>query len=180
MKSYSKLWGLLRTCVSNGRPFLEAGCDTRPTMTQVEGEAMLQTLIMILRTSLFQWLQSTRSDVTLILSTWISSWGMMDLLLFFANLYALFNIHFRPKIIACRSANPPSLPFSPPMDELQDQGPGNKNQKTKGLEIPISWWWAAYSKHIYLKCWGLQTTSLYDQTKHIWPKTEWTRGLFPQ
>ena len=42
----------------------------------------------------------------------------MDLLLFFANLYALFNIHFRP--------TPPSLPWTAqPMDELQDQGPGN-------------------------------------------------------
>lgn len=169
MKSYSKLWGLLRTCVSNGRPFLEAGCDTHPTMTQVEGEAMLQTLIMILRTSLFQWLQSTRSDVTLILSTWISSWGMMDLLLLFANLYALFNIHFRPKIIACRSANPPSLPWTAqPMDELQDQGPGNTtHQRNKGAKkIPISWWSAAYSKHIYQRCWGCRKPLA---AKPLWP-----------
>ena len=98
----------------------------------------------------------------------------MDLLLFFADLYALFNIHLRPTLH-------PSLSAHPWMScKIKGLATPHTNETHRAGVIPISWWWAAYSKHIYQRCWGLQTTSLYDQTKHIWLNTEWTRGLFPQ
>lgn len=51
-----------------------------------------------------------------------------------------------------------------------------------GLVETISWWSAAYSRHVSQRCRGLQTTSLYDQTNHTWFKStrriESTRWLF--
>ena len=205
MKSYSKLWGLLRTCVSNGRPFLEAGCDTRPNMTQVEGKAMLQTLIMILRTTPFVPMtpkHKVRRMMRRIHPEHLDLFIHEAWVIFFQLqiLYGLFNIHFCPPknpyqkypnlqgsihgFVCMVSANPPSLPFSPPNPWMscKIKGLATLHQRNKGAGvIPISWWSPiAYSKHIYQRCWGLQTTSLYDPTKHIWPKTGWIRGLFPQ
>ena len=67
----------------------------------------------------------------------------------------------------------PSNPSIPPLDRpTHGWAARSRAWQHRAGVIPISWWWAAYSKHIYQRCWGCRKPLAFTTKLSIFDSTQ--------